>query len=90
MNIESVDQKTGAGQRGEDPILSDARTVARFGIAIADIRTMLDTYHPLSVTAGTQFPLARTMVERFLAHASEIDPDMTVTEAHNLLCSGRR
>lgn len=73
-----------------DPVLSDARASARIGLLLSKATQMLDAYHPMSVTAGSQFPLARNVIQDFLEHASQIDPDMTVEELHNLMTTGRR
>ena len=73
-----------------DPVLSDNRASGRLGKAIAEATRTLDAHHPLSLTVGTQYPLAKMIVEGVVAHAASIDPKMTVTELHNLLTTGRR
>ena len=85
---------TEAGNKAQaaprDPVLSDARASARVGLLLSHATQTLDAYHPMSLTAGSQFPLARNVIETFLEQASKIDPDMTIEELHNLMTTERR
>lgn len=62
----------------------------RIAKAVTEAHITLVRKLPLAQTAGNTYPLVRDAAEYIAAAASEIDHEMTVTQLHNLLTTGRR